>query len=41
MKKLAFAAAVLIAAGWVALSWSDNPAQDATSNSASTCKAAQ
>lgn len=42
MKKIAFAAAVLIAAGWTVLAWQDQSAQDAADNATQhgplTCK---
>lgn len=43
MRKIAFAAAVLIAFGWAALSWHDNSAQDAADHATryGTCKAAR
>lgn len=38
MKKLAFAATVILAAGWIAVSWDDQPANDTVQHE--TCKAA-
>jgi hypothetical protein len=42
MRKIAFAAAVLVTAGWALLSWSDNSAQDAADYATryGNCKAA-